>query len=324
MAISHISPRFTATNDQPSSPLRTTRPLISKTVQLSSPLQKHPETKSRKKEFPSVAKLLDGISFQDETHPDFFLRASRFKPRKPILHPSELILPRPSSSSRDNLIASHPLTSPDALPPATVPACSSSSIPLLLQRTCDSTTTTSSTSSFSPRSPADSCPSSPVHHATVNSLKRVYTSSSEEDDESDNEEDGDDEESEEKNSTRSSESSDERTLKSPPAFGLGIVWQTGLGERGSSPESERPIARPSRTWLTKTSLDRASPAKSSATSPAPVVAAAGGDDDAGFKALIGRSDGPVLGLVSSRSVEIRQNDKRRRFLHGVRFHQVIR
>ncbi|KAA1064891.1 hypothetical protein PGT21_018676 [Puccinia graminis f. sp. tritici] len=322
MAISHISPRLTATNDQPSSPMRTPRPLISKTVQLSSPVQKPQEIKSRKKEFPSVAKLLDGISFQDETHPDFFLRASRFKPKKPILHPSELILPRPSSSSSrylpENLIASHPLSSSDALKPATVPACSSSSTPLLSQRTSDSTTTTSSSSSFSPRSPADSCPSSPVHHTTINSLKRVYTSSSEEDDESD--EDGDDEDSEEKNSTRSSESSDERALKRSSAFGLGIVWQTGLGERGSSPEAERPIARPSRTWLTKTSLERTSPAKSSAASSG----AAGGVDDAGYNALNGRSEGPLLGLVSSRSIEIRQTDKRRRFLHGVRFHQVIR
>ncbi|PLW08158.1 hypothetical protein PCANC_23557 [Puccinia coronata f. sp. avenae] len=304
---------------------------------------------SRKKEFPSVAKLLDGLSFQDETHPDFLLRASssRLKPnpirlssptlyvRSPIDTPSTVTRPKTRAAPSYHPLSSRlnpldPTTAPIPLPPPTpspslVPP--PSSIPLLIERSSDSacttTTTTSSTSSFSLTRPIGT--QSFTAGALRTSLKRPYNSSEEEEEEE--EEDDDDDDSQAEGSAGASDSD------SPghAAFGLGIDWQTELKHcTRAAAGYDRPTARPSLSWLRrKHAVDRSTSTITTITTATAAAAAAAAVHVTSVAGCLGEQknkseNNPLIQLMASRSLEIRQVDKRRRYLDGTRFHQVIR
>ncbi|WAQ90879.1 hypothetical protein PtA15_13A279 [Puccinia triticina] len=286
---SHPSPQFTLNPPSPLQPRAHPKAVLSPVLLSEKP---------RKKDFPSVAKLLDGLSFQDETHPDFILRAARFKAKaNPLIHRSSLIDP-PTLHVRSSIDASSPISSPltptNTLSPSIV-APPSPSIPLILQRTSsDSTTTTTATTSpitpFSPSSTSNGfhAVSSPDHQAPISSRKRPYNPSEQDEEDSDEEK---------------SESESERAA-GHPTFGLGIDWQAGLITQSRRPHAdpERPLARPSHFWRTKLPLDP--PADHRLTE----------------KTHIAAHESQFIGLMASRSLEIRQTDKRRRFVHGARFH----
>ncbi|KNZ52045.1 uncharacterized protein VP01_3713g2 [Puccinia sorghi] len=264
--------------------------------------------RSRKKDFPSVAKLLDGLSFQDESHPDFLLRASsRPKPRtsNPLLHRSSPSIAHPalyrrsSSANKSTALLSpspHPLARLNTLEPTdsltSSQSISPSSIPLLIQRSSDPTRTT--TSSFSPTS-------SSSETRTV-SLKRPYTISSASSDDSDD----DESESDQSNTAENCPSDCERAARSSSAFSLGIVWQTEMGQSGRADCDPRPIVHPSLSWLSKHAVDRSTITPTTTTAAAAVngVGRCLGNQKTAGNHLFAE-------LLASQSLHIRQVDKRR-------------
>ncbi|KAH9453462.1 hypothetical protein Pst134EA_024336 [Puccinia striiformis f. sp. tritici] len=223
--------------------------------------------------------------------------------------------PLPRLSNFEKSIAPPSLRSPS-------PSVSPSPIPILIQRNsgsnCTTTTpTTPSSSTFSASTgPQSSKPETPKTTISSWSLKRPYNSS---------EEDVDGESSDDDDDCQNSGSDSGRRYHTE--FGLGIDWHSELKQsrRADYRDRHRPIARPSRTWLNKkpvlvddrstnlTTLvvDRACLGKQQQQQQQIVVAAAG------TQQLI------ELELMASRPIEIRQVDKRRRFIHSSRFHHQL-
>ncbi|KAH9444764.1 hypothetical protein Pst134EB_025023 [Puccinia striiformis f. sp. tritici] len=331
---SHLSARFTAESTAPCS--RSASPSAIPTVL--SPVSELSE-KNRKKEFPSVAKLLDGLTFQDETHPDFLLRASssRFSKSKAMnsLHrPSSSLLgplpsplyvrstTSPSSSSTPPVdaqdTAGHPLPRVSNLEksigPSSLrspsPSVSPSPIPTLIQRnsgsdctTTSPTTPSSSTfSAFNPTGPQSSKPETPKTTISSWSLKRPYNSS---------EEDIDGESSDDDDDCQNSGSDSGRRYHTE--FGLGIDWHSELKQsrRADYRDRHRPIARPSRTWLNKKPV-LVDDQSTNLTTLVVDRACLGKQQQQIVVAAAGNQQLIELELMASRPIEIRQVDKRRR------------
>ncbi|POW15489.1 hypothetical protein PSTT_02121 [Puccinia striiformis] len=319
---SHLSARFTAESTAPCS--RSASPSAIPTVL--SPVTQLLE-KNRKKEFPSVAKLLDGLTFQDETHPDFLLRASssRFSKSKAMnsLHrPSSSLLGHlpsplyvrsttsPSSSSTSpgdaQATAGRPLRgsaiSKNRSPlhhfvPPPHPETLAAIVPLprLLLQVVALSRLQPVLNHQSQRHPKLPSRRGPLNVPTI-PLKRIDGESSDDDDDCQN-------------------SGSDSGRRYHTEFGLGIDWHSELKQsrRADYRDRHRPIARPSRTWLNKkpvlvddrstnlTTLvvDRACLGKQQQQQQQIVVAAAG------TQQLI------ELELMASRPIEIRQVDKRR-------------
>lgn len=121
--------------------------------------------RDRKKEFPSVAKLLDGLDFHDESHPDFLIRSSSL---------TRLRSNRSSSSYRHPIPAlHHPLH-----PPSSSSSSSSTSFLLLQQPSIVSVRPSVQDHHSLPTRYLQGNPTLPTHHLHRKSFHRSSSNSS--------------------------------------------------------------------------------------------------------------------------------------------------